>query len=160
MFDEDSRGRHPVRSSRFAGFWGGALAVLVACGGKSAEPTTPPDAVEDDGGGEAAEVSHVLVPERKFDEIARTFERKAPIVSRCYVAGVEAGEIEGSKRGQITVAVTVTTEGKASNVRVLRSTLGSKAAEACVVDKVAGWTFTDSLPKPVEHSYTYVLDRL
>ena len=104
-------------------------------------------------------VSHVLIPEEKFDEIKRVFESKASVVSRCYVNGIEAGEIDKSAKGHVTVGVTVTTSGAASDVKILESDLGSQAIEGCIRDLVTTWTFTDALPKPVETSHTYVLDR-
>jgi TonB family protein len=131
---------------------------LATCGGGDKKVEAPRESADDDSGG-GEDHSDVLVPEEKFDEIKRTFDSKRTMVSRCYVTGVEAGEIDRTAKGHITVGVTVTRDGKASNVRVLQSSLGSKAADDCVVGMVEGWTFTDSLPKPVEHSHTYVMDR-
>ena len=94
-----------------------------------------------------------------FEEIKSVFENKTAMVARCYVQGIESEEVEKTKKGFVTVGVTVTTDGKASNVRVLKSSFGSPAVDACVVEMVQGWEFTDALPKPLDTSHTYVMDR-
>lgn len=146
--------------------WRWILAVLAGlgvaapgCGGGDKRAEEPAPAIDEDGGDDEGGASDVLVPEEKFDEIKSVFERKASIVSRCFVTGVEAGEIEKNAKGHITIGATIGTDGKASSVKALQSSLGSKAAEQCVVDLVKDWTFTDSLPKPVETSHTYVMDQ-
>ena len=50
-------------------------------------------------------------------------------------------------------------DGSASDVRVMESSFKSSKVGDCVVRMVSGWTFT-GLPKPLDTSHTYVLDRL
>jgi hypothetical protein len=132
---------------------------LAACGGGGARPAAPVESAADDSGG-GPDTSAVLIPYEKYDEIKSVFERKTAIVGRCYVAGIEAGQIDKAAKGFVTVGVTVTTDGKASKVRVLKSSFKSSALEGCMIEMVGGWEFTDSLPKPLDTSHTYVLDRL
>ena len=130
------------------------LAALAACGGgqKATEPA---------GGGDAAAAGHAdpLIPEEKYDEIEATFAGKVGTVSRCYVEGVESGDVDRSEKGHVTVGLTINPDGSARDVRVMESSFKSKKVGECVVRLVSGWTFT-TLPRPLETSHTYVLDRL
>lgn len=130
----------------------------AACGGGERRVEKPAESASDDAGG-GPDTSGVLIPDEKYEEIKSVFERKTAQVGRCYVAGIEAGQIEKSAKGFVTVGVTVTTAGKASQVRVLKSSFTSSALEGCFIEMVGGWEFTDALPKPLETSHTYVLDR-
>jgi hypothetical protein len=134
-----------------------ALAVLSACGGAQKQPQAPAAA----GAGEAGEAGgeDQLIPEEKYDEIAATFAQKAATVSRCYAEGVESGDVERSEKGHVTVALWINRDGSARDVRVMESSFKSGKVGDCVVRMVNRWTFT-TLPKPLETSHTYVLDRL
>src|SRR5688500_10885109 len=127
-----------------------------ACGGSPKEAEMPAGGgeVEGGGGGEAE-----LIPEEKWEEIRATFARKTATVSRCHAEGTEAGDGEKSGKGHITVGLTILPDGSATNVRVMETSFSSKKIGECVVRMVSGWTFT-TLPKQVETSHTYVLDRL
>lgn len=122
-------------------------------GGQTAEPTTADQPSEPSGGEDE------LIPEEKYEEIRATFARKTGTVSRCHVEGVESGDVERSEKGHVTVGLTVNTDGSASNVRVMETSFKSPKIGDCVVRMVSGWTFT-TLPRPLETSHTYVLDRL
>jgi hypothetical protein len=80
-------------------------------------------------------------------------------VSRCHVEGVAAGEVERTEKGHVTVGLTINRDGSASDVRVMETSFKSTKVGECVVRLVRGWTFT-TLPKTLETSHTYVLDRL
>ena len=94
----------------------------------------------------------------EMDEVNRTFERKQMQISRCFVVGVDAGEIEKNDKGSVTVGAVITPEGKAKNVRVVETTFKSPALETCVRETVSGWVFTTP-PKDFETSYRYRLER-
>ncbi|MBT8492625.1 MAG: AgmX/PglI C-terminal domain-containing protein [Deltaproteobacteria bacterium] len=133
--------------------------VLVACSGGEKEAQEPA------GGGEVTDEptedgssEEEMIPVEKFDEIKRTFERKQIQVSRCFVAGVEAGEIQKNDKGTVTVGAVITPEGKAQNVRIVETTFKSPTLEKCVKETVAGWVFT-TLPRELEYSYQYRLER-
>lgn len=129
--------------------------LLTACGGseKAAEEPVVEDGAEAEEAGEDN-----MIPPEKFDEIKRTFERKQTHVSRCFVVGVEAGEIDKSEKGAVTIGTTITTAGKATNVRVVETTFKSPALEQCIKEKVSGWLFT-TLPQDLDYSYQYRLER-
>jgi len=136
-----------------------ALALLFmladsGCAGSQKEAEAPAGSGDESGEGDGK-----LIPEEKYEEISATFVRKTGTVSRCYVEGVEGGEGEQSKKGHITIGLTINPDGSASDVRVMESSFKSAKVGECVVRMVSGWSFT-TLPRPLETSHTYVLDRL
>lgn len=138
--------------------WAGAALILgvaaaAGCGGGQAEPAAPARPAADDQDRDA------LIPEEKYDEIEGTFARKAVMVSRCHVEGVEAGDVERTEKGHVTVGLTIQPDGRPTDVRVMESSFKSPKVGDCVVRHVSGWTFS-TLPRPLETSHTYVLDRL
>ena len=141
-----------------------ALAAAIGCGGQEGaredvvEPAPCPECGDGEGGGGGA-VDDTVIPEEKYEEIRHEFEAKTQTVARCYVEGFDAGEVEKTQKGAITVSLTINTAGKPENVRIEKSSFNSEAVGACVVRLVSGWTFP-ALPKRLETSHTYVLDRL
>lgn len=111
------------------------------------------------GGGEESGGGNELIPDEKYDEIKATFDRKVTIVSRCHAQGVETGDVERSEKGHVTIGLTINPDGTPSGVRVMESSFQSDKVGQCIVDMVNTWTFP-TLPKPLETSHTYVLDRL
>jgi TonB family protein len=140
----------------------GLVTVATACGGQEGaredvvKPAPCPECGGDEGGGA---VDDTMISEEKYEEINQEFERKTGVVARCYVEGFEAGEVEKTQKGAVTVSLTINTAGKPENVRIEKSSFNSEAVGQCVVRLVSGWTFP-SLPKRLETSHTYVLDRL
>ena len=143
--------------------WLIGLVVAAACGGSSGggedtvEPAPCPECST--GGDTPSDVDSTIIPEEKYEEIKKTFERKTATISRCYVEGFEAGEVEKSEKGHVTVGLTIQPDGSPSDVKVMESSFKSDKVGACVVRMVSGWKFT-TLPKSLETSHTYVLDRL
>lgn len=141
--------------------WALAFVLAAACGGsqKAAdEPVVDDDEEEVADDEEEDTGDDVMVEPEKLEDLQRTMERRSPRVSRCYADALEAGELKPSDRGEVTVGLTVTESGKATNVRVLQSSIKSKMVEDCVLEEVRSARFT-TLPKPVEFSYTYKLER-
>jgi hypothetical protein len=139
--------------------WGVVLLALAAgCGAdeKKAESPAEAEAEAADEGGAASDDG--LVPEEKFDQIRSTFERKSAMVGRCH-APRPGADGERAPRGEVTVGVTIGTDGKASAVKIQKTTLGAEASE-CIKKLVEGWEFTDSLPRAIDTSHTYKLDTL
>jgi TonB family protein len=141
-----------------------ALAAAIGCGGQEGaredvvEPAPCPECGGGDEGG-GATVDDTVIPEEKYEEIRHEFEAKTQTVARCYVEGFEAGEVEKTQKGAVTVSLTINTSGKPENVRIEKSSFNSDAVGQCVVRLVSGWTFP-ALPKRLDTSHTYVLDRL
>ena len=152
--------------SRRQWLWGVVLAAsAAACGGSSAgggedtvEPAPCPECTSGDEN-KPDEVDSTIIPEEKYEEINKTFTAKMGVVKRCYVEGFEAGEVEKSEKGHVTVGLTIQPDGSASDVKVMQSSFKSDKVGACVVRMVSGWKFP-TLPKSLETSHTYVLDRL
>jgi hypothetical protein len=96
----------------------------------------------------------ILVPEEKYDEIKRLFERKTTIIGRCFVEALDAGEIAKGDKILVTVSTTITEAGAPTNTRVLKASTGSKTMKQCIVKYVSSWDFP-TLPKPVEFSHVY-----
>jgi hypothetical protein len=133
-----------------------ALVLMLAsegCGGGQQEVESPGGAAaeaEQDSGGE-------LIPEEKYEEINATFDRKTGSVSRCYGEGDQSGDPD--RKGHVTVRLTINKDGRTSEVGVMETSFKSAKVGECVVRLVKGWTFP-TLPRPLETSHTYVLDRL
>jgi hypothetical protein len=133
-----------------------ALVLMLAsegCGGGQQEVESPGGAAagaEQKSGGE-------LIPEEKYEEINATFDRKTGSVSRCYGEGDQSGDPD--RKGHVTVRLTINKDGRTSEVGVMETSFKSAKVGECVVRLVKGWTFP-TLPRPLETSHTYVLDRL
>jgi len=143
----------------------GLAGLLFACGGGSsnhpgdiAEPAPCPECSDPDEA-RASGGDDVLIPEEKYEEISALFDRKTGSISRCYVEGFEAGQVDKNKKGGVTVGLLIMPDGSSTSVRILKTSFGSPALEQCVLDLVKGWKFP-TLPKALETSHTYVLDRL
>jgi hypothetical protein len=144
--------------------WLLGVVLAAACGGSSGggedvvEPAPCPECTtgEDD---TPSDVDSTIIPEEKYEEIKKTFERKTGTVKRCYVEGFEAGEVEKSEKGHVTVGLTIQPDGSPSDVKVLETSFKSSKVGECLVRMVGGWKFP-TLPKSLDTSHTYVLDRL
>jgi TonB family protein len=141
----------------------GSMVAAAGCGGPSTEkddtvqPGPCPECTTSEDS--APQADSTIIPEEKYEEIEKEFRGKTQVVSRCYVEGFEAGEVEKSEKGAVTVSLTIQPDGHATNVRVSKSSFRSKKVGDCVVRMVSEWTFT-TLPKALDTSHTYVLDRL
>lgn len=142
----------------------GVVLAAAACGGSSGggedtvEPAPCPECTTGDDDA-PSDVDSTIIPEEKYEEIKKTFERKTGTVSRCYVEGFEAGEVEKSEKGHVTVGLTIQPDGSPSDVKVLETSFKSGKVGECMVRMVGGWKFP-TLPKALDTSHTYVLDRL
>jgi hypothetical protein len=129
--------------------------MLSACGGsKGADEPTEVEFVEQDSSSQGDE----LIPEEKFEEIKNTFERKASTVARCFPEAVETGEVDKNDRIKLTVGVVIKPDGSPSDMKILGTSKRSAALEGCVLKVISRWEFT-TLPKPLEYSYAFVLQR-
>jgi hypothetical protein len=128
--------------------------VLLGCGGKHADTTPsggggggPPAAREGgEGGG--------MMPPDKMDEVNRALQRKQPTMSRCLALAVDAGELPKNSRGKVTLEIVISPAGRADTVKVVRTTLESKALAECLIAHVQEIQFPE-LPRAYETSFTY-----
>jgi len=134
--------------------------VLCACGSK--KPKT-----NDEGGGGIDMTSHgdtvdhsgSMVPPEKMDEITRLLDRKRPTVSRCLTMVVDNQELPKGSKGKMTLGITISTAGHATNVKVISSSLESKPLADCVIGKIQEIQFPD-LPKEYETTYAYAFEAI
>ncbi|MDQ3364077.1 MAG: AgmX/PglI C-terminal domain-containing protein [Myxococcota bacterium] len=140
---------------------GAALALLAgACGGKQQRDSTPDTGVTiDNTPGDTTDRSGSMFKPETMDEINRLLERKRPSVSRCLTMAVDSQELPKSSRGKVTLAMTISPAGKAGSLKVIKTSLESKALTDCVIGKVQEIQFPE-LPKPYETSYTYAFEAI
>jgi hypothetical protein len=139
------------------------ITVVVACGGgKKTEDTTGSGVTPIDPNmttGDRTDRSGSMIPPEKMDEIMRLLDRKRPTVSRCLTMVVDNQELPKNSRGKMTLGITIGTAGKASSVKVIKSSLESKALEDCVIGKVNEIQFPD-LPSQFETTYAYAFEAI
>lgn len=119
--------------------WG----LWVGCGGATKKEATPPSIEEEpaeEGQGSDAEAA----PPEKLDELAQAFRMKQPQVARCYSEAAQAGKIDRRASGRVTVSMTISAVGKATDVKISETTLRNQAVEDCVVRTIQSWI----LPEP------------
>jgi outer membrane biosynthesis protein TonB len=80
-------------------------------------------------------------------------------VSQCYGNAITNRELKEDAKGRIRLALHVLPGGRAEDVRVVETTLNSKAVEDCVVKLVQSWTLP-SPDRPLDFLYTYELSNL
>ena len=130
------------------------LAVLSACGGKKAD-TTPPPPVDDTA--QTPPPSDNMVDPQKMDEIKLDLDRKRTIISHCLAIAVDNRELPKSTHGKITLEFTISTGGKAEDIKVIKADFESKSVTDCVLKHVADIQFPE-LPKQVPWSYSYAFE--
>ncbi len=136
----------------------GMAILLCACGGGKKKDSTSPDPGYVYGQQEEHEETEELIPEEKFEQIKNTFERKASTVARCFPEAVKTGELDSEDRVKVTIGLVIQPNGTASQLKILGSSKRSAALEACVIATVKRWDFV-TLPKPLEYSYGFVMQR-
>ena len=132
------------------------FALVIGCGGGEKKVDEPEQTADDDDSGDS---EFEMAPQETLDAIRRTFERKSGIVGRCFVEGLDAGEVQKTDKVIVTLDATISPSGSASEVTVREASKRSAAIERCIVDMVKGWSFAEP-PSPTKTSFTYVLERL
>jgi TonB family protein len=124
-----------------------ALLLLLGCGGtpaqRAAAPATAPASSSDE----------VADPET-YEDLNAFFARKRPSVGQCYNEAFVNVEQKLRRSGYVTVQLDVLPAGRAENVHVAGSSLGSKEVEACVVALVSRWVLPQP-PRRMAFSYSY-----
>lgn len=130
---------------------GAALVALAlsGCGGK-AKPATSAGA--DSEASEPAS-SDVVGPET-MDEIRRGLDRKRNVVARCLAPAIDGGELPKNARGRMTLGFVISPAGRATELKVIKSSLDSKILTDCVLERVREIEFP-TVPDPLPWSYTY-----
>jgi hypothetical protein len=131
-----------------------ALVFGAGCASQSEKARSAPTAATEE---TAAETSHGGVPPEKLEEIDQFFHRMVNgIQFRCY--NDEAERTHKKFQGNLSIGVMVQPGGKASEVRVVNSTLraldsGERATaiEQCVLSQMKGWEWPD-VPAPAPYT--------
>jgi len=131
------------------------LGAVVACGGHQQQAQAPSGG-DDPGGGVSSNPcgDNGMCPPEMLDRIKEALDAKRVVMSRCLSDAVDAGQAQKSAKGEVTVNFVITPEGKATQVKVGKSTVGSKAVDECVIAKVGQIVFPE-VPKNLDWSYTY-----
>ena len=107
--------------------------------------------------GDTTDRSHEQVDPVKMDEVNQLLDRKRMIVSRCLSQAVEAGNAPKNARGKITLEIKIGSDGKATSVEVIKTSIESKEVQGCVKRKVEEITFPQ-FAKQYDTSYTYAME--
>jgi len=138
------------------------LVFAVGCGGsqKSGDDEKSSGGwLEDSDENEYEEANDVLVPPEKYDEITQALTRKGPAVSRCFAKAIEEGKVDKNAKGTVIVSLGIQPDGKATNVKVLpASSIKSEMVTDCVIEQISSCRLP-TLPKTVQTTYTYKLER-
>lgn len=125
------------------------LATACGGGGKSSGETTP-DPTE----AKPADESGAVVSNETMDEIRRALDRKRNVVARCLTPAIDAGELPKNARGRMTLELVITPAGKATDIKVIKTSIDSKMVADCVIERVGEIEFP-SVPDALPWSYTY-----
>jgi hypothetical protein len=134
--------------------------AVSGCGGSSKKTTasTMPSGGED-ATTPPTESTGVMESAEALEGINRALDRKRPMAARCLSEVVDRKELPGSARGKMTLGFTISADGKASAVKVIKSTLESEALATCVIGIVERITFP-TLDHAREWSYTYAFEAM
>jgi hypothetical protein len=144
----------PWRAARGAAWAVAVAAAVAACGGKDGGGAREPAAAADE-----PYEPDVMIPEHRWVEIEHLFERRRPIISRCFSQAIDAGELSDDDTGYLTIGLTITEEGRAVDLEISESTLDSKHLHDCALTRVSEWDF-GPLPRSTPYSFSYQLETL
>ena len=135
------------------------LAALTACGGHKSTPNDPsgPSVMGVQDKGDPTDRSGNMIPPEKMDEVQNDLKRKEMIISRCLADAVEAGDAKHNTHGKVTVELTVSSSGKAENVKIAKSDIQTQSVLDCTKKHVEDIEFPQ-LPKNFETSFTYAME--
>ncbi len=126
----------------------GALA-LVGCATSSSEQRGAQAAGAE--GQQSATDPGAIDPERQ-NAIERTFARKAGDLQACWTKEYDKTH-DRKLEGDLTIQMTVGPTGKASDVKIIKSTMNSASVEGCVMQMIPTWEFPEG-PNPVPYLRT------
>jgi outer membrane biosynthesis protein TonB len=93
------------------------------------------------------------LPGEKVEELNDYFTKKGTRVARCYQQELERRG-DRSLTGKVTVKMRIGTDGKASRVEVLETTLNTPSVEQCIIQDIQGWSLPE-LPNAVVWTWTF-----
>jgi hypothetical protein len=117
----------------------GLLLLVVGC----PKPAPPAQPVAEEEEEEEVGNQDVVDPE-VYERVTAAFEAKRNAVGRCFADALADGKIERKAKGTVTFEMTITTGGKASNVKPVKDSLKSAEVTDCATQLIESW----ELPKP------------
>jgi predicted small lipoprotein YifL len=94
-----------------------------------------------------------------LESIDASLDRKRTSAARCLSEAVDAKELPRNARGKVTLGFTISTAGKASDIKIVKSSLESASLTACIADIVGKIQFAN-LKEAREWSYTYAFEAM
>lgn len=154
-----------VLANRFAklamiGCLGGAAA---ACGGKSKSSGTTDGVTssgeDDDSGNPCGDdpCADGMCPPEVLDAIQQNLLRRRTAAARCLTDAVNAGKAERNSSGAVALSFVIGKNGKARDVKVVKSSIQNETVEQCVVSKIEEIDFGD-VPIDLDWSHTYAFE--
>jgi len=133
--------------------------LLASCGGSSKKTAATMPSSDDETPVVSTGEAGTMESAEALDGINRALDRKRPIAARCLSEAVDRKELPASSHGKLTLGFSLSTDGKASNIKVIKSTLESEQLAACVVGVVERIAFP-ALKESREWSYTYAFEAM
>jgi hypothetical protein len=98
-----------------------------------------------------------MCPPEVLDNIQQTLLRRRASAARCLSDAVNAGKAPRNSQGSVALSFIIGTNGKARDVKVVRSSIKNEDVERCVVAKVEEIDFGD-VPIDLDWSHTYAFE--
>ncbi|HPH67950.1 MAG TPA: AgmX/PglI C-terminal domain-containing protein [Kofleriaceae bacterium] len=133
--------------------------LAASCGGSSKQTATTMPTSETETPVVSDGESGTMESAEALDGINRALDRKRPMAARCLSEAVDRKEFPSSSHGKMTLGFSISADGKASNIKVIKSTLESEQLAACVIAIVERITFP-SLQASRDWSYTYAFEAM
>lgn len=122
--------------------WGMVCVLaLVGCAtqsGSQQQTSTTPEGDSSQAQSSSTDAT-AISPERQ-DAIERLFARKAQELQDCWSKEYDKTH-DRKLEGDLTIQMMVTPDGKATDVKILKSTMNNADIESCVTQQVGTWDF-------------------
>lgn len=140
------------------------LVFLLACGGSKKSSSTEEVTSTDTGGSDPCAnpcgedpCSGGMCPPEVLDEIQQNLLRRRAAAARCLSDAVNAGKAPRDARGAVALSFVIGTNGKARDVKVVKSSIKNEDVEQCVVHKIEEIDFGE-VPIDLDWSHTYAFE--
>jgi hypothetical protein len=138
------------------------FAAVAACGGGKSKSSSTTDGVTgggDESGNPCAEdpCTGGMCPPEVLDSIQQNLLRRRTAAARCLTEAVNAGKAPKNSHGSVALSFVIGTNGKARDVKVVKSSIQNEDVERCVIAKVEEIDFGD-VPIDLDWSHTYAFE--
>jgi hypothetical protein len=139
------------------------LLLAAACGGSKKSSTTEGVAGGGEGGDPCANpcgddpCAGGMCPPEVLDAIQQNLLRRRSAAARCLSDAVNSGKAARDARGAVALSFVIGTNGKARDVKVVKSSIQNESVEQCVVSKIEEIDFGE-VPIDLDWSHTYAFE--